>query len=84
MARTGLTTNLVGKRICPKPEWGSCTNEHDPNGRIWEGLKPSLDGVYTAEIDAAWTEDGSTKLAVHDPHGNTSEVWLKTVSMYLL
>lgn len=80
----GLTTHLVGKRVCPKPEWGSCTDSHDANGRMWASLKPSADGTYTAEIDAAWTEQGSTKLAVHDPHGNTAEFYLTNVNLYLV
>jgi len=83
MVKVGLATNLVGKRIKPIPEWGDCNNEHDPNGRIWAELKPTLSGQYTAEIDAAWTEEGSVKLAVHDPFGNTAEVWLKTVSIHI-
>lgn len=83
MRNKGLTTHLVGKHICPKPEFGDCTNDHDANGRIWARLRPRMDGKYTAEIDAAWTEEGTTKLAVHDPWGNTDEVFLTNVNIFI-
>lgn len=77
----GLSNSLLGKRIKPKEGFGDPRHPHDPNGRWWADLKPSLDGTYTAEIDAAWTEEGSVKVSAHDPWGNSAEFYMKYVAL---
>ena len=42
MAKTGLSNQLLGKRICPKPEYGSPTDKNNVNYRVWGDLKPSM------------------------------------------
>lgn len=81
MAKSGLSNQLLGKMIVPKPEYGDCSTKDDVNGRIWAGLKPNLSGEWLATIDAAWTYENTTKLAVHDVFGNTAEMHLTNVNL---
>ena len=86
MAKTGLSNQLLGKRIVPKPEYGS-VSERDPikitqNVHLWSGLQPDGAGDYHAYIDAAWVDsDGNVKIAVHDSFGATKEMWLTHVNL---
>lgn len=83
----GLSNQLLGRRIVPKPEYGDPATQGnsypDANGRIWEGLKPSLNGEYTAEIDAVWQASDGLQISVHDPFGNIAEMALKNVSLQM-
>ena len=83
-AKSGLSNNLLGKMIAPKPEFGDPANTDTfgpPNQRIWSGLKPNASGEWVAMIDAAWVEDGVVKLAVHDAHGSTALMWFSNTSL---
>jgi hypothetical protein len=81
MAKGGLSNQLLGKMIVPKPEYGSTTAKDEVNGRVWAGLKPTLSGQMVATIDAAWTEERTTRIAVHDPWGNIVEMSLTLVNL---
>jgi hypothetical protein len=82
MAKGGLSNQLLGKMIVPKPEYGSTASKDDVNGRIWVGLRPNLSGEMLATIDAAWVDGAEgIKLAVHDVHGNTRELYLTQVRL---
>jgi hypothetical protein len=77
----GLSNQLLGKTVVPKPELGDPATKDEVNWRIWAGLKPNLSGEWLATIDAAWTEEATVKIAVHDPHGNTAELYFTNVNL---
>lgn len=78
-----LSTSLIGKLIIAKPEFGNPTDKDGgPNYKIWSNLKPNASDEYIATIDAAWTEDGAVKIAVHDVHGNTAEMYYTLVNFH--
>ena len=84
MARGALSNQLLGKRIVPKPEYGnpSGPDSSQLNWKLWSGLNPDTAGDYHAYIDAAWLDsEHSVKIAVHDPFGNTKEMYLTHVNL---
>jgi hypothetical protein len=49
-------------------------------GRLTQ--EPNLSGDFLAVIEAAWTEDGTTKCAVRSVMtGNMGEIWLQHVQL---
>lgn len=81
MAKAGLSNQLIGKTVVPKPGYGDVNLASDVNGRVWAGLKPNASGEMIATIDAAWVEEGQIKIAIHDPWGNTAETYLTLVNL---
>ena len=76
------------KAGCGHSVWTAVTNPREFNSvRRRDGERsivesPDHSGQYHAEIDAAWLDgDGSVKIAVHDPFGNTKELYLTHVSL---
>lgn len=81
MARAGLSNQLLGVVVVPKPDFGDPADSNSTNSRMWRELKPNQSGEWFATVDAVWTIDGTTKLAVHDAHGNTAEIYLTHVNI---
>lgn len=81
--KSGLSNQLLGKLIVPKPAFGDPTDVKGnfPNVRIWADLKPNLSGEFIATIDAVWTDQQMVLALVHDVHGNIATVLLTQVNL---
>lgn len=69
MAKGSLSNQLLGRTVTPSKGLEN----------VWRGLKENLSNELVATIDAAWIDEGSVKIAVHDPFGNVTEMYLNHV-----
>lgn len=86
MAKSSLSNSLLGKRITPKPEYGSIPAEPsglDVNAKMWAGMKTNAVGQLSAEIVAAYTKDSVVVVVAVDPFGNVGEFYIKNVNIVM-
>lgn len=82
MSKGTLANQLLGKLVCPKPEYGPIDDPNMPNYKIWAALKPNLSNEMLATIDAAWIENRAVMVGVHDVHGSTAVLHLSLINLW--